>query len=50
MDMNEEIQEVRQILGEKFDNIIPDETVKLMIYSFKLMAKLVIRDFEKESE
>lgn len=48
--MEDEIQEVRQILWEKFDDIISDETVKLMIYSFKLMAKIVIRDFEKESE
>jgi len=50
MNMEQEIKEVRQILWEKYDTIIPDETVKLMIYSFKIMAKLIIRDFEKESE
>lgn len=50
MNMDEEIQEVRQILWEKFDDIIPDETVILMIHSFKLMAKIIIRDLEKESE
>ena len=50
MNMEEEVKKVRKILWKEFDEIIPDETVKLMINSFKLMAKIIIRDFEKESE
>lgn len=50
MNMEEEVQEVRQILWKKFDDIIPDETVRLMIHSFKLMAEIIIRDLDKESE
>lgn len=48
--MDEEILKVRKILWKKFDNIIPDETVKLMINSFKLMAKIIVRNIEKENE
>lgn len=50
MDMDQEMLKVRKILWKEFDTIIPDETVKLIIYSFKMMAKIIVRDFEKENE
>lgn len=46
----EEIEEVRKILWEKYDAIIPDQSVELMIYTFKQMAKIFIRNLKKESE
>lgn len=48
MDMEKEIKKVRKILWKEFDEIIPDETVKLMVYSFKMMAKIIIRNLENE--
>jgi len=50
MILDEEMVKVRKILWKKFDNIIPDETVKLMIHSFKLMAKIIIKNLEKENK
>jgi len=46
MDMEKEIKKVRKILWKEFDEIIPDETVKLMVHSFKMMAKIIIRNLE----
>lgn len=50
MNIEKEIIKVRKILWKEFDEIIPDETVKLMVYSFKMMAKIIIRNLENEHQ
>lgn len=44
----QEIEKVRKILGNEFDTVIPDESIELMIYSFKLMARILIQENKRE--
>lgn len=44
----EEVKEAREILWREFDTV-PDENIEMMIFSFKLIARMIIDDFEKES-
>ena len=46
MRIKEEIEEVRAMLGEEY-GFLPDITIERMIYAFKLMAKLMIKDMER---
>ena len=44
-----EIEEARIILGKESE-FITDKSIELMINTFKLIAKILIRDFEKERQ
>lgn len=42
------IEEAREMLGEEFDHV-PDKTIELMIHSFNLIARILIKNLKKES-
>lgn len=48
--INPEIEKVRKILWEEYDEIIPDETVELMIDSFRILAKIFIKNLDKKGK
>lgn len=44
----EEIKEARITLWKEFDTV-PDESIEIMLLSFKLIARMIIKDLENES-
>ena len=42
-----EIEEARIILWSEFDTV-PDKSIEMMIFSFKLIARMIVEGIEKE--
>ena len=47
--LNEEIKETRIRLGKEFDTV-PDESIEMLILSLKLIARMMLKKTQNESE